>query len=182
MTKILAVLLASLFTKNIVCYRCIGVNGGTLSSDTFRKSVYLGIFSTAGAFLSTLVCYPIAEYVLTTLVLRSLFTLVYVCVTAAVMFLAHKFLPFIKNGFDNYQLLVAYGISLGIVALCTSEQNLFYALLSALFYGLGLLLVLAIFYCVRLSLKNSRVPKFLRGTPLDLIIVSIISLIFYGLS
>ena len=56
------------------------------------------------------------------------------------------------------------------------------ALLAALFYGLGLLLVLAIFYCVQLSLKHSRVPEFLKGTPLDLVIVSIISLIFYGLA
>ncbi len=182
MTKIFSILIASLFTKNIVCYRCIGVNGGTLSSDTFRKSVYLGIFSTAGAVLSTLVCYPLFMYLLTPLNLSSLFTLLYASVTAAVMFLAHRFLPFLKNGFDNYQLLVAYGISLGIAALCAAEQNIFYALLAALFYGLGLLLVLAIFYCVRLSLKYSRVPHFLRGTPLDLIIVSIISLIFYGLA
>lgn len=182
MTKLFAVLIAGLFTKNIVCYRCIGVNGGTLSSDTFRKSVYLGAFSTAGALLSTLVCYPLLAYVLSPLKLSSLFTLVYACVTAAVMFLSHKYLPFLKCGFDNYQMLVAYGISLGIATLCALEQNLLYALSAALFYGLGLLLILAIFYCVRLSLKESRVPEFLRGTPLDLVIVSIISLIFYGLA
>ncbi|MBQ1231879.1 MAG: hypothetical protein IIW16_03160 [Clostridia bacterium] len=182
MTKLFAILFASLFTKNIVCYRYIGVNGGTLSSDTFRKSVYLGAFSTAGAILSTVVCYPVFAYLLIPLKLSALFTLLYASVTAAVMFLSHKYLPFLKSGFDKYQLLVAYGISLGIAALCAMEQNVLYALLAALFYGLGLLLVLAIFYCVQLSLKHSRVPEFLKGTPLDLVIVSIISLIFYGLA
>ena len=58
MTKLFAILFASLFTKNIVCYRYIGVNGGTLSSDTFRKSVYLGAFSTAGAILSIVWIFP----------------------------------------------------------------------------------------------------------------------------
>ena len=182
MTKLFAVLLASLFTKNIICYRCIGINGGTLSSDTFRKSILLGLFSTAGAFLSTLVCYPLFVYVLTPLKLSFLFTLVYTCVTAAIMFLSHRFLPFIKGGFDNYQLMVAYGISLGVASLCATETTYIFALLASLFYGLGLLLVLAIFYCVRLSLKQSRIPEFLQGTPLDLIMISIISLVFCGLS
>ncbi len=182
MTKVLLILLAGVFTNNIVCHRCVGIDGGVLSSDTMRRSLFLGVFSTLSALLCQAVCYPLYFFLLTRLGADFLFTLLYTLISAAIIFGAYRLSPFLVRQFDRKMLTVSCGISLGMACLSAAAESYLFSLLSVVSYGLGLLVVLLVFYCVRLSLKEARVPQFLRGTPLDLIIVSIIALVFLGLS
>ena len=182
MTKVLLILLSGVFTNNIVCHRCVGIDGGVLSSDTMRRSVFLGVFSTLSALVCEAMCYPLYFFVLTPLGADFLFTFLYTLLSAAIIFGAYRLLPFLSNRFDRKMLTVSCGISLGMACLSAAAESYLFSLLSVVSYGLGLIVVLLIFYCVRLSLREVRVPQFLRGTPLDLIIVSIIALVFLGLA
>lgn len=179
MRDILMLLLAGLLADNIICFRCIGIGNNSLSTDTLRRSAMLGLFITAAGTISVAVMYPLYQLLLLWNI-AFLKTLFIIAVCAAAVLAGKKLFPQLLDNFTSAQGAVAFGTVLGICCLCFDRLNFLHAVLAALFYGIGLLLVLCLFFCARLSLKPSRIPKALVGIPLDLIIISIISLVIYG--
>ena len=180
MRDIMLVLLAGLVADNLICNRLIGLTGSEFSLDTFRNSLLFGVSATAVSFISTLLCYPIFRYILTPLGGQYFYIFISVLITVGVFFAATRALPKVLRGFNYVHKTVLLATALGIVTICLRAGNMLLALLSSVFYGLGLLLTLCIFFCARLSLKESRVPAFFKGPPIDLIIIAIIALVFNG--
>lgn len=179
MNEILMLLLAGVLADNIICFRCIGIGNGVLSTGTLRKSVLLSLFITAASIVSTAVIYPVSN-LLSSWNAEYFEIMLIIAVAALTVLLGKKLFPNILFCFTSEQGTVAFGTVMGICCISITQNSFLTAVLSALFYGIGLLLVLCLFFCARLSVKHTRIPKTVRGLPLDLIIVSVIALVLYG--
>lgn len=180
MNELLTVLISGLLADNIVCHRCIGIVGGEFSLTTFRSSLFYSLWVTLISLVSTAVCYPLQKYVFTPWGVPYFYIALTAAVTAALVFLMDKLKKGNLFSFNTVQKTVIFASALGICNLCLGISKYYLALVAALAYGIGLLLTLLIFFCARLSLKHTRVPKLLQNTAIDLIIVAIISLLFHG--
>ena len=180
MREILVLLLVCVLADNLICFRTIGIGNNMLSTDTLRKSATLGAAITAAGILTTAVIYPIYRFMVIPMGIACFKTLILILVCGAAVYGIGLILPSLFGSFTSPQGAVAFGTIMGICCICAERESFLFAVLSALFYGLGLLLVLCIFFCARLSVKQSRVPKALRGIPLDLIITAIIAIVIYG--
>ena len=180
MREILVLLLLCVLADNIICFRTIGIGNSILSTDTLRKSATLGAAITAAGIITTAVIYPVYKFMVVPMGIACFKTLILILVCGAAIYLGRLALPALFGSFTSAQGAVSFGTIMGICCICAEAKSFPFALLSAFFYGLGLLLVLCIFFCARLSVRESRVPKSLRGITLDLIITSIIALVLYG--
>ncbi|MBQ8550850.1 MAG: hypothetical protein IJ426_05860 [Clostridia bacterium] len=180
MREILVLLLAGVLADNLICFRTIGIGNSILSTDTLRKSASIGAAITVAGIACTAVIYPIYKFMVIPMGIACFKTLILILVCAAAYYAGKLLMPKSFSAFSSDQGAVMFGTIMGICCICAERANYGYALLSALFYGLGLLLVLCIFFCARLSVKHTRVPKSLAGLPLDLIITAIIALVLYG--
>ncbi len=181
MYDILMLLLAGILVDNIICVHGVGITGGPLGADTLRRSALLGGYVTVSALLTTAVCYPVYTYLLLPIGGGYFSTLLFVLCCAGVVFGLPAVLPRLKSWFTQNQITVVFGTALGICCLAVFQQNILYALIAALFYGAGLLFLMCLFFCARLSLKPSRVPKAFSGFAIDLVITAIIALVIYGI-
>ncbi len=180
MRELLTVLLLGVLADNLICFHTIGIGNNILSTKTLRKSAVLGCEITALGVITTAVIYPIYKFLVIPLGIACFKTLILILVCAAAIYVCKLVVPTLFGGFTSAQGAVAFGTVMGICCLCAEEKKFGFALLSAFFYGVGLLLVLCIFFCARLSLKESHIPRSLKGLPLDLIITAIIALVLYG--
>ena len=180
MREILLLALSGVLADNLICSRCIGVTGGEFNLTTFRSSLFYSIIVTALSLMSVSVGYPILVYILNPLGMGYFYIALIAALVAAFLYGARKLLPNLLGGFTTVQRTVIFATATGLCSIALAQGKYYLALLAALFYGAGLLILMLVFFCARLSLKESRVPRFLRGTPIDLIIVAIIALIFYG--
>lgn len=180
MRDVFLALLTGLVADNLVCSRLIGITGSEFSLDTFRNSALFGALVTAVGFGSVLICYPVYRYLLCPAGIEYFYILLCVPVTTAVAALLFRLLPSVSGRYNHIQKIALAATSLGTVLLCLMQNNMLLALISALSYGIGLILVLCIFFCARLSLKESRLPAAFKGSAIDLVIIAVIALVFYG--
>ncbi len=180
MREILMLLLAGVLADNLICFKTIGIGNNVLATDTLRGSAIFGSAMAVLGVITTAVIYPIYKFIVIPLGIACFKTLILVLICGAAIFAGKKLLPWLFGGFSSSQGAVAFGTVMGICCICAESKNWGFSVLSALFYGIGLLLVLCIFFCARLSVKHSRVPQSLKGLPLDLIITAIIALVLYG--
>lgn len=180
MNEIWLVLLSGILADNIICNRSIGIVGGEFSLTTFRSSLFYSLSVCALSLVSTAVCYPIMTYLLGPIGAGYLYILVISGITALLLW-GETFIP--KNPLTKFKTMektLIFATSLGICSLCLLKEKFYLALIAAIAYGIGLLFLMLIFFCAKLSLKESRVPHLLRNTAIDLIIVAIIALVFQG--
>lgn len=180
MNEIWAVLLGGILADNIICNRCIGVVGGEFSLGTFRSSSFYSIWVTVLSLASTAVCYPLVHFCLVPLGGEYLYILLLSGVTAILLFLLGKLKKNPLARFSTLQKTVIFATALGISSLCLGFGAYHLALIAALSYGIGLYILMLVFFCARLSLKQTRVPTLLQNTAIDMIIVAIIALVFQG--
>ncbi len=181
MRDILMLLLAGVLVDNLVCVHCVGIVGGALGADTLRRSALLGGYVTAASLLSVAVCYPVYNYLLLPIGGGYFSTLLFVLCCASAVFGSAAIFPKLRTAFTETQLTVVFGTALGICCLSVLQKNMLYSLVAALCYGAGLLFLMCLFFCARLSLKPSRVPKAFSGFAIDLVITAIIALVIYGI-
>ena len=180
MNEIWMVLLGGILADNIICNRCIGVVGGEFSLSTFRSSSFYSIWVTALSLVTTAVCYPAVHFILNPLGAEYLYILLLSGVTALLLFALGKLKDSPIAAFSTLQKTVIFSTALGISSLCLGFSKYYLALTAALSYGIGLYILMLIFFCARLSLRHGRVPSLLRNTAIDMIIVAIIALVFQG--
>ena len=179
---VLTVLISGLITQNIVCTHLIGMGNGGFSGYSFRKSLLYAVYILAGSIVCTAVCYPVLYFVLIPLNVEFLKTLAYTLITSLAVFGTDRIISPLFEKNDIVRTAVTLGTVLGITCLSVAKGGFVEALVYAAAYGLGFILLLAVFFCARLSVRYSAVPKFLEGEPLDCIITAIIALCFYALS
>ena len=136
------------------------------------KCVKLGLSVTAVMVLTTLITWPLQNFVLAPFGLEYFRTLLFVLVIQA---LVYALKSFVKLEGVCFPLIALHSAVLG-VALQNVSATFVQALVVALGSGLGLMLAMLLFAGVRSRLNQRDIPQALRGLPADLMIGAILAM------
>ena len=176
--------ISAIFVNNIVLAQYLG-NCPYLGCSKDRK-VALGMGSAVVfvIIMATLCTWLIQKYVLNTLDLGYLQTIVFILVIAALvqfveMFLK-KMIPSLYSSLGIFLPLITTNCAvMGVTILVQREEyDLITSLLYALASSLGFMLALVLMAGIRERLESARVPQSMRGTPIALIMAGLMSLAF----
>lgn len=184
--SLIAILLSSVLVDNYVLSRFLGICPFLGVSKKLDQATGMGISVTAVMLLATAVTWPIQTFVLDTLNLGYMQTIVFILVIAALVqmleIILKKFSPALHKGLGVYLPLITTNCAVLGVALnnINDGYNFIESLVSALGVGLGFLLAMVLFSGLRSRIDESRIPKPFRGLAATLIAASFISLAFMG--
>jgi len=185
--KILVIiLLSSVFVNNYVLSRFLGICPFLGVSKKLNQAVGMGVAVTLVMLIATAVTYPIQYYILNTLDLAYMQTIVFILVIAALVQLIEvvlkKISPSLHKGLGVYLPLITTNCAvLGVtINNITDGYNFIQSVVSALGCGLGFMLAMVLFSGLRSRIDESNIPKSFRGLAVTLIAASFISLAFFG--
>lgn len=190
MSNFIALLMAGIFTDNIVTSKLLGIEDASENSGSALSLIKKCGVLTALLVLSTAVSYPVTEYILVLLglgYLSSLAAVIIICgLLAAADIISKKYLPTVYEFLEkNRRVLVCSSVVLGM-CLSAAQNELVTGYLSALVFaaatGIGFALVSFVFYGIRHRLDASDLPEAVKGLPVTLVIASLISMAFSGLA
>ena len=191
---IVTVILAGILTDNYVLSKFLGICpflGVSKKLDTAMGMSAAVIFVMV---LATAVTYPIQRFVLETLGLEYLQTVVFILIIAALVQLVEivlkKHMPALHASLGVYLPLITTNCAvLGCTILVTEDfgsasygfgEGYCYALFCAFGSGLGFLVAMAIFAGVRKRMELCDIPETLQGLPITLIAASLVAMSFLG--
>lgn len=184
--SIVSILLAGIFTNNMVLSRFLGICPFLGVSKKVGTAVSMGGAVTLVMVLATAVTWPICTYLLIPFGLEYLQTIVFILIIAALVQLLEivikRFLKSLYGAFGIYLSLITTNCAvLGITLLnFTQNYNFVQSMVNSLSAGIGFLLAMFIFSGVRVRIESSNVPKGLRGLPITLVAAALVSLSFLG--
>ena len=152
------------------------------------KSIGMGLAVTFVTVLATCVTYPIYWFILEPLELKFLQTLAFILVIAALVQLVEFYLkksaPALYGSMGIYLALITTNCAILYVTLnnISKEFTFVESLVYAVGVALGFLLALLLLAGIRRRIKTSRIPAFLKGTPILFICACLLSMAFMGFS
>ena len=186
-TEILTLLFACVVTNNI----CVSQGVGVLEvQNPKRNAGYVAFISLAITIITTLTA--IAYYFLEDLLLSQfdmnflkIFVLTLIVgilafITSAIAKKANKEVTFLFD--QNYAFIAIMAVSIGILLLINFSASFLTVLLSAVFYGLGFLIINFMFYAFEERMQVRTVNVVFRSLPIILFTVAFIGMIFYAIS
>lgn len=181
------ILLSSVFVDNYVLTRFLGICPFLGVSKKLDSAVGMGVAVTFVMVVATAVTWPIQHYVLNTMNLGYMQTIVFILVIAAlVQFIEmalKKFIPSLHKALGVYLPLITTNCAvLGVAINNISEHqyNFAQSLVNSLGVGLGFMLAMVLFSGMRQKIQESEIPESFKGLPATLIAASFISLAFFG--
>ena len=184
---LLYILLVGVFVNNYVLQKFLGICPFLGVSKKFDQAAGMGVAVIFVMLCATAVTWPIQTYVLDTLGLGFLQTIVFILVIATLVqfveIVLKKYIPALHKSLGVYLPLITTNCAvLGVTINNISDgYNFIESIFSALGCGLGFLLAMVLFAGVRSVLEgNDKIPKRLQGLPITLIAASIVSLSFMG--
>ena len=186
--QLIYIILVGVFANNYVLQQTTGICPFLGVSKKTDQATGMGLAVTFVMMAATAVTYPIQKYVLETLKLEYLQTIVFILVIAALVqfveIVLKKFIPALYKSLGVFLPLITTNCAVLGVAIdnLSFEYVTDYgtALLSSLGVGLCFLFAMVIFAGVRGRIENSPAPKAMKGLPVTLIAAAIVSLAFYG--
>ena len=184
--SIVTILLAGVLTNNYVLSRFLGICPFLGVSKKLGQATGMGIAVTFVMLVATAVTYPLQMYVLNTLGMGYMQTIVFILVIAALVQFVEmalkKFIPSLHASLGVYLPLITTNCAvLGVTINNINDgYNFAESMVSSLGCGLGFLLAMVIFSGVRSTMETSDIPKAFRGLPITLVAASIVSLAFMG--
>ncbi len=184
--SIVTILLAGILTNNYVLNRFLGICPFLGVSKKLGQATGMGIAVTFVMLVATAVTYPIQMYVLNTLGMGYMQTIVFILVIAALVQFVEmtlkKFIPSLHASLGVYLPLITTNCAVLGVTINNINDGYSFAesMVSSLGCGLGFLLAMVIFSGVRSTMETSDIPKAFRGLPITLVAASIVSLAFMG--
>lgn len=183
MTKIF---LIALLINNVVLMRYLALCSYIGMTNNVGQSVGMGFAVTFVTVLATAATWPLYHFVLVPLNLVFLKILVFILVIASLVQLVEYYLK--KNVPGLY---AAMGIYLPLITtncaiLAVTFENISYGynFIESIVYSvgvsLGYLLAMILLAGVRIRIRNSKVPEFLKGTPILFVASSLIAIAFMG--
>ena len=170
MKELLLLLIGSVVMNNCVLQGYLGVTAAMGNAKCSCKCAKIGLAVTAAMVLTTLVAWPVHNFVLAPFGLEYFRTLLFVLIILALVY-AMKALVKVE------------GICFPLVALNTAVlgvtlQNISLTFVQALVasLGAGLMVAMLLFAGVRERVSEASVPQALRGLPVDLMIGAILSM------
>ncbi len=186
--SLILILMAGVLANNYVLQKFLGICPFLGVSKKFSQASGMGIAVTFVMLCATAVTWPIQEYILNTLNLGYLQTIVFILVIAALVqfveIVLKRFIPALHRSLGVYLPLITTNCAVLGVAInnITDGYNFIESMVSSLGVGLGFLLAMVLFAGVRSRIENAPVPESFKGLPVTLIAASIVSLSFFGFS
>ncbi len=187
--NIITLLMAGIFTGNLITSSLLGIENLQNKREKSLCSLLKSDLVIAALLLVfTAATYPLGKFVIAPLELgfisALIFTLIIIGVLFGVYVAADKFLPklstFLKENCDTAALLPLL-LAVCLMNLQTETVTDFMtALLYAFICSVGYAVVSVIFFTVNDRLKTAELPEAVKGLPITLIILSLISLAFGG--
>lgn len=183
---LIIIILSSVLINNYVLRQFLGICPFLGVSKKLNQTTGMGIAVTLVMLIATAVTWPIQYFVLNTLGLGYMQTIVFILVIAALVqmieILLKKFIPALHKGLGVYLPLITTNCAvLGVTINNISDGYGFVeALVSSLGCGLGFMLAMVLFSGIRSRIDESAIPESFRGLACTLIAASFISLAFFG--
>lgn len=188
MKTVITLLIAGIFTGNLVTAHLLGIEGAKKEKKSLLAVLKSGAMITVLLTLFTTATYPLEKWVIEPLKLGYLsalvFTLVIFGLLFGLIFAAEKLLPklsaFLK---ENCDMAAFVPVALAICLMNFTEETITsygVAVLYSAISGIGYTVVALILFAVNERLKIAELPESVKGLPVTLIILSIISLAFGG--
>ncbi len=175
----------AMLVQNTILTKFLGICPFLGVSKKPQSSIGMGFAVLFVITLSTIICWPIYQYVLVPAEIPFMDTIVFILVIASLVQICglfiKKFSPALYKSLGIYLPLITTNCAvLGTVQLNNSLTFL-NSIANAIGTSLGFMLAIFIFSCIRVRLENSNVPKAFKGLPIALITASIMALAFVGL-
>ena len=182
--QIITILISTILIENVLLSQFLGVCSFLGVSKSRKNAVAMGISVVAVILIATTVTWVMYNYVLVTLELTYLKTIVFILVIASLVqiieILIKRFLPSMYKSLGIYLPLITTNCAVLGVAIkaVNNDLSFFHMLLYAFGSGLGYLLVMYIFSLLREELDKRNVPGAMKGIPIALVVASILAIIF----
>ncbi len=184
----LIIIIGAILVNNIVLMQFLGICPFLGVSKKISTAIGMGGAVAFVLVLATIVTYLIQNYILNTLGLAYLQTIVFILIIAALVqmveIILKKVSPPMYQALGIFLPLITTNCAILGVALLTiqKEFNLVEGVVFAISNAIGFALALVIFAGIREHLETQNVPKGLQGTPIALIAAGILAMAFMGFS
>ena len=188
--------LSAVLTSNFITVKTYGICPFLGVSKNTKSAMGMGVAVTVVMILATLVTYPIYKFIMTPLNITFLWIIFFIFIIAALVqmleAIIRKVSPSLYNTMGVYLPLITTNCAvLGVTQLfngvtslsdivkgATGAMNLGWAVLYALFAGVGFTLVMLIMSGLREKLNCCKVSKSLEGFPVSMIAAAFICMAF----
>ncbi len=192
MGTFIAIVLAAVLTNNFITVKTYGICPFLGVSKKTQSAVGMGVAVTIVMALATLVTYPVYENVMVPLHIEFLEIIFFIFIIASLVQMLEQIIkklsPSLYNTMGIYLPLITTNCAvLGVTELVIGDMsfiaagdwmNIGWAVLYALFAGLGFTLVMIIMSGMREKLNYYKTPKALAGFPTAMITASFICMAF----
>ena len=184
--NLIVILMSSVLVNNYVLSRFLGICPFLGVSKKLDQATGMGISVTFVMLMATAVTWPIQTYILDTVGLGYMQTIVFILVIAALVqfteIFLKKYIPALHKSLGVYLPLITTNCAvLGVTINNINDGfNFVESIVSSLGCGLGFLLAMVLFSGIRSRIDETNIPKALRGLPATLIAASFLSLAFFG--
>lgn len=194
---ILTIIITAAFSSNFILVQFLGICPFLGVSKRTGSAVSMGIAVTLVMLLATLVTYPLYQYVMKPLKIEFLEIIFFIFIIAALVQMLEKVIakisPSLYKTMGIYLPLITTNCAiLGVAELVIGDKfyeaiglaeaasmNLGYALLYALFAGIGFTLAMVLMGGVRERVEKLPVAKCLKGFPITMVVASFMAMAFY---
>ena len=193
MGTFIAIVLAAVLTNNFITVKTYGICPFLGVSKKTSSAAGMGIAVTLVMVLATLVTYPIYTYVMVPLGIEFLEIIFFIFIIASLVQMLEKIIqkisPSLYGAMGIYLPLITTNCAvLGVTELVIGDMssiigeaatmNIGWAVLYALFAGLGFTLVMIIMSGMREKLNYYKTPKALAGFPIAMVTACLICMAF----
>ena len=189
--SLVIILFSSVLINNYVLNRFLGICPFLGVSKNLDQATGMGISVTAVMLLATAVTWPIQHFVLDTLGLQYMQTIVFILVIASLVqfveIVLKKYIPALYRSLGIYLPLITtncavLGVTMLVLDKAAADPSYTFlsAIVNTLGTGVGYLLAMVLFAGVRERLEDADIPKALKGLPITLIAAAIVALSFLG--
>lgn len=192
MGTFIAIILAAVLTNNFITVKTYGICPFLGVSKKTSSALGMGVAVTIVMTIAVAVTYPVYEYLMKPLGMDFLEIIVFIFIIASLVQMLEKIIqkvsPSLYNSMGIYLPLITTNCAvLGVCELVIGDMsaiigeasmNMGWAVLYALFAGLGFTLVMVIMSGLREKLNCVKVSKSLMGFPIAMITASFICMAF----
>lgn len=192
MTTFIAIVLAAVLTNNFITVKTYGICPFLGVSKSTSGALGMGVAVTFVMVIATAVTYPLYEYVMVPLKIEFLEIIAFIFVIASLVQMIEKIIrkisPALYNTMGIYLPLITTNCAvLGVTELVIGDMsaiigeaamNMGWAVLYALFAGIGFTLVMVIMSGNREKLNGLKVAKPLQGFPISMVVACFICMAF----
>ena len=192
MGTFIAIILAAVLTNNFITVKTYGICPFLGVSKKTSSALGMGVAVTIVMTIAVAVTYPVYEYLMVPLGIDYLEIIVFIFIIASLVQMLEKIIqkvsPALYNSMGIYLPLITTNCAvLGVCELVIGDMsaiigeasmNMGWAVLYALFAGLGFTLVMVIMSGLREKLNCVKVSKSLMGFPIAMITASFICMAF----